>query len=237
MKQRFGALMCLLLGSVLIVGGSLGTSDAGGGVTVLSCGTQLTVGNVAPPPTCPLGQIAITETSSGDQTPPANWTVTITSSNCRFPTGGTSVAVTVPNGGTKNSPDLYQNTSGTGSTACSYALSETAVSGFTATFTPAGPYTLPQAPVGASMRDVTVKNVSAVAPKPTPSTATATATVKPTASATQRPAVQVAPTPASGGTLPRTGTQHAALEISLGGGLVLLGLLLLLAGRPPRTQD
>lgn len=238
MKQRFGGLLCLLLGSVLLAGGVLGAGDAGAASVVPQCG-ELQVGATQ---LCPTGSIVIIEntTGTGLGVPSGGWTVTLTSTNCNLP-GNVPSETVVPDGGPAATVSgLFQNTGGPVPTPCSYLLAETAVPSYTATFEPPGPYILPQ--TSESSVRVALHNVGFIPATPTP-TATPTATPAATPTATPRATASATPSPApspttagngSGGTLPFTGSGHLLAQVVIGLGLLLLGVFLLLTGRRTR---
>ena len=234
MKQRFGGLLCLLLGSVLLTGGVLGAGDAGAGSVMPQCG-GLQVGLPQP---CPTGSIVITEntTGTGLGVPSGGWTVTLTSSNCRLPGTVSKITVQVPDGGPATVSGLFQNVGGFDTTACRYLLAETPVPSYTGTFEPVGPYTLPQS--SESSARVVLHNVGFIPATPTPTaTPTATPAATPRATASAAPSPAPSPTTAgngSGGTLPFTGSGHLLAQVVIGLGLLLLGVFLLLTGRRTR---
>ena len=219
MTKKLGAILCLLLGSILIAGSLGGTADstAGTGTPPTQCGGQLN-GIVVP---CPLGTISITKVVSGTGTVPAGgWVVTVTSSNCvLFP--GSSATVTLPAaGGTVATDPLFLFTQSDGKTACAYSLTEAAVAGFTPSFLPAGPYTIPFNPLAPSVLSVTLTNTGRT-PSSTPPVSTP---------ATSTPA----PTVTASAALATTGTSHVRPTLFVGIALCLLGVVLLFGGRRPR---
>ncbi len=229
MKRRFGGVLCLVLGTVLLVTGlrTGTTGDVGNVVSPCSANIGITVA-------CPTGTIAITEethvTGTPVPTPPANWTVHITSS-CDDPATGNPVAqdVTVPNNATGTSAALFVFDTTAHSTSCSYALAETgAPTGYTATFTPTSPVTIPwdETNSGSSIK-VGLANVLVVAsrtPSPTPTptpTASSSSSAEPTATATS-----------SAAAVANTGAREQIRATAwIGGALCLLGLVLLVTGR------
>ena len=219
MTKRLGAILCLLLGSILIAGGLGGTADSTAGGTVPRCDVQVN-GLVFP---CPLGTISITKVVSGTGTAPAGgWVVTVTSSNCALPVTSSNTVTLPAAGGTVATQPLFLFTDSTHTTACAYSLTETAVAGFTPSFLPAGPYTIPLA---ASVLSVTLTNTadvtSSTPPVSTPPVSTpATSTPAPTATASAA--------------LATTGTSHVRPTFFVGIALCLLGVVLLFSGRRPR---
>lgn len=231
MKRRFGGLLCLALGTVLLVTGLRSGATGDVGRVSSPCGGG--VAGVAP--TCPTGTISITEqthvTGTPVPTPPANWTVRVTSS-CDDPSTGNPVAqdVTVPNNGTGTTTALFIFSDTGQGTSCSYALAETgAPAGYTATFDPASPVTIAwnESNSGSGLK-VGLVNALVVAPtKPTPTrTRTSTAAGSTSAAATSAAASSSAAPVANTG--PHEQVRAAAW---IGGALCVLGLVLLLAGR------
>jgi len=225
-KLRVGGVLSLVLGGVLVTGGTLGL-DAGAGTPPPSCG-GLAIGT--PTPTCPLGKLNLSETTTGSGTPPVGgWLVDIASTNCKlYGTAASTITATVPNNGSVLSDLLYQNTDGPETTLCSYTVTQHAVAGFTTTYDPAGPYTLPETEDNSAVTNVGVMNDSPVvvaSPTPTPAAA----------SPTPAPETSEQSTGAGGGAggLPATGNAHARAEILAGVALCFLGFFLLFAGRKP----
>ena len=229
MKRRFGGVLCLVLGTVLLVTGlrSGATGDVGNVSSPCS-------GNIGIAVSCPTGTIAVTEethvTGTPVPTPPANWTVHITSS-CDDPATGNPVAqdVTVPNNATGTSTALFVFDTTAHNASCSYALAETgAPAGYIATFTPTSPVTIPwdETNSGSSLKVALVNalEVASRTPSPTPTrtrTASSSSAAEPTATETS----SAAPVAATG---PREQIRATAW---IGGALFLLGLVLLVTGR------
>jgi hypothetical protein len=180
MKQRFGGLLALALGAVLIGHGITAGADGGAGVAPpgAGCGTASPVG-ITPVDQCPTGTIVITETTAAAVTPPpGGWQVTITST-CIDPLTSDPVnrTLTVPDGGSATSFGLYifQYYGGNAnSPKCLYVLAETPVPGVTATFTPA-----PEVQIGFDANSQSARTVAvglanaATVPTTTPPTTTA----------------------------------------------------------------
>ena len=228
MKQRLGAFLCILLGAVLITTGL--TSNSGGdiGGVVPSCG-EVAIGIAVP---CPTGTISFTETTTGTgATPPANWTVHITST-CLDPATGLPVdmTVSVPDGGTNSSGPLEVFTTNTHSTSCSYTYVEDPVPAhFTATFAPTSPQVIPFS--GGSTNSGLKVDLTNAYTAPTPTTsapASSSAAATPTATATTSPAPTTEPVANTG--------PHEQIRASvwIGVALCALGLVLLVAGRRRR---
>lgn len=147
MKERFGGLLAVTLGVVLITTGiHSGSSGAVGGPPP-DCGTGISGVAVV---TCPTGTINIAETTSptpgaGDPTPPAGgWQVKITST-CLDPITNASVdtTVTIPDGSNATSEPLFVFTNENENVSCIYNLSPVAVTGFTSALDPVSPVTIP----------------------------------------------------------------------------------------------
>ena len=143
MKQQFGGLLAIALGTVLLVNGLTPTSEGTVGIAAGRCG-GVSVGAL-PSQLCPTGSIVITDTTTPAAGAPTSWDVTITSANCTSPdpTGQpVNVVVTVPTGGSKASSDLFVYTdenAAENSTKCEYTLTRNADPAYTVTFTPLPP--------------------------------------------------------------------------------------------------
>jgi hypothetical protein len=227
MKQRLGALLCILLGAVLI-GTGLTTSSAGDvGATAVGCGT-VQVGQVN---LCPTEQITFTKTVLGtDPSPPANWSVHITST-CLDPATSLPVneTISVPSGGATNTSDLFIYTTTAHTTLCSYSYVEDPLpSNCTAAYVPASPQEL-------SLRIGLTVAVTNTCNAPSTSTAPPSSSSASTPPPTTVTDTTVAPTPSESSTaapISNTGP-HEQLRASvwIGIALCVLGLVLLLAGR------
>lgn len=235
MKARLGAILCLLLGAILIQNG-LSAGTAGAGAAPNPC---FTVGVSA---ICPNGSIVVTEKTDKNGNPavhaPSSWSLELTS-NCYV--APANQAKTVPDNGSVTFSQLYVYTSAQATQQCSYTLKQTPVAPFTTTFDPPSPYTfLDGVPVPTAFKtnttglvqDVTITNKAPAAPKPSSSSASATKTATPSVTSQQ-------PTPSSSSSpiLATTGP-HTPVRGSLIAGIALcvLGGALLFAGRRrPRT--
>ena len=223
MKQRIGALLSIVLGVALIVTGTTSGSTVGASFIF---GGQVPL--VVAVPNCPTGHIVITKDVTGSGTRPVGgWHFTIDSTNCDlFP--GSSADVTIPaGGGTVSSDPLYATTEiatdGTPGTLCDYTVTETAVTGWTTTYSPTGPYHLGTAQSGNNDVAVTVTNTSPTITTPPPTTSTAVTTT-------------VVAAPSSTEALANTGTKYMKPATIAGVLLVLLGLGLLVAGRTKKGR-
>lgn len=232
MKRRVGAILCIILGAVLIGTGLNATATGSVGLTVPTCGATQ-VGGVTP---CPTGTISFTETTTGTgATPPANWTVHITST-CVDPATSQPVdqTVTVPNGGTGTSTPLELYTNSAHTTACSYTYVEDPVpANFAASFAPASPQTIPDGggPTDSGLKVALTNTYTA----PTPTTSSATTSASASASATS----SAVPTPPSSSAAPLATTgprEQIGASVWIGAALCLLGLVLLVAGRTRRRS-
>lgn len=227
MKQRFGALLCLALGTVLIVTGLNGTSSGNVGATVADCGVG-TIGGFVP---CPTGTITFTETTTGTTSPPATWTVHITST-CLDPATGLAVdqTVNVPDGGSASSTALELYTTTSHGATCSYAfIEENIPPGDTVTFDPASPQTIPDDTTPSdSNLPVALTNVF------TATTSSSTTSVPTSSSATSSSAATSVATSSSSasGALSNTGPRETVrTSLWIGIALCVLGVALLLGGR------
>ena len=222
--RRLGAVLCLVLGAVLIGTGLNSTSAGSVGAAVPDCGTPAGV-VVA----CPTATISFTEITTGAGAPaPASWTVHVTST-CLDPGSGLAVdqTVTVPNNGNAATTALYLYTNSTHTTACVYNYVENPVPAhFTATFAPLSPQGL----VASEGLDVTLTN--AYTAPPTTTVAPSTTSVAPTTSN----AASALPT--STDALANTGPRSQVRgSVWIGAALCALGLVLLVAGRKRRTAS
>lgn len=237
MKQRFGAILCILLGAVLIGTGLNGTAAGSVGLTVPVCGAA----QVGTAVLCPTGTISFTETTTGTgAVPPANWTVHITST-CLDPATGQPVdqTVTVPDGGTGASTPLELYTDSGHGTVCSYTYAEDPVpANFAAVFAPASPQGIPDSG-GASNSGLKVALTNTYT-APTPTTSSATVTASASVSASVTASSSAVPTPAASSSaagLANTGPhEQVGASVWIGAALCLLGLVLLLAGRTRRRS-
>lgn len=221
--SAIGGLLSLLFGITIIVSG-VAAQDAGGLVAVPGCGAISQAGTTVP--TCPLGTVTVTKVVVGDApVPETGFTVEISSTNCLI-LSDTPVLTVFP-GEPTVSFQLFQfsGTPGSGSTVpCSYALTETPVAGFTASYAPAGAFQLPQTS-GTSNVDVTITNTSQVA-STSPSTTSPAPTTEP-ATSTAPATATVAPS-TSAPALANTGRSNTTPQLILGAGLCLLGLVLII---------
>jgi hypothetical protein len=249
-KQRLGAVLCLVLGSVLIWSGlsTSATGTVGNPVTICQPRSDL-VGQVTPGQ-CPTGTITFTEVTnlSADPsvTPPASWTITVTST-CVDPNTGDPVdqTVMVDDGTSASTGALYVYADSSG-TQCSYGYVETPVARFTTTYNPDPPQPIPfSQSLTANNLPVTVTNTVQALPtsssaSPTHTrTRTATPTHTRTASSSAAPTVVTtsfpAPSSSSAPVLATTGPRDSVgVSLWIGIALCLLGLVLLVAGRRPR---
>lgn len=244
MKHRFGGLLSLALGAVLIFTGlNGGASGAVGGIAKPTTCGSVVVGVSA---VCPTGKITITSvtdtSATGAATPPSTWSVKVTST-CLDPNTSSAVSrtVSVPNGGSAAVTDLYVYTDDTSTASCAYDLVQTAVAGFTTTFDPASPVTLPY-DGGDNARAVTLNNVaaattsSAAPSSTTPASSPASSSGVPTSSAaTSSSAVARARASSSTAPLAATGPRSdVRSSVWIGIALCLLGLVLLFGGRVRR---
>ena len=260
MKRRFGAVLCLALGAVLLTSG---LTDSGG----VSVGVANTCGAFTVGATfandCPTGTITITETTAivtgkvagvhaaATPTPPAGgWKVLVTST-CIDPNTGTAASqtATVPNNGTASTGPLYVFTSYQGTTPCSYALSQTNTpKGFTAAFVPTSPVTIPFTAGSPKASNLAVKlgNTAQAAPvSPSPSVVTTTPVPPTVVTETPAPSASVSGSlvhesvsvaPSSTAPIAATGPRRPiGVTVYLGIALLLLGAALLVGGLPRRA--
>ena len=236
MKRNFGGLLCLVLGTVLLVTGFRGGVSGDVGNVVPACTAAAPGFNVP----CPTGTITFSETTNVTgtpvPTPPATWTVHVTST-CDDPLTGNPVAqdVTVPNSGSQSTTALFIYNDVAHNATCSYAFTETgAPAGYTPTFTPVSPVTIPwnESLSGSNLPVALVNALTVASRTPTP-TATASRTRTRTATATAEPTSTAAPS--SNAPVANTGPHEQVKATAwIGGALCLLGLVLLIAARRPR---
>ena len=229
MKTRLGAILAILLGAALIATGTM-SGGATVGATTVSCGS-VPIGVVSPG--CPRGAISIDKVVVGPGTrPSAGWTFTIASTNCTlFP--GTSANVHIPAaGGIVKSGTLYstQNSlvaNGSGP-ACDYTVTETAVAGWTTTYSPTGVLHLGQSLTANNDVSLTVTNTS---PTPTPTPSASSSVIIDTTSSPAPTTASASPT----GTLANTGSKNVQPATYIGIALVLGGVVMLFASRRRKT--
>lgn len=244
MHNRLGAILCLLLGSVLIWSG-LSASSSGSIGTTSFC--QGNIGTTTPCPTGTINFAEVTDLSAAPgTTPPSTWTVRVTSPNCSSPSdSAVDEVVTVNNNDNASTGDLFVWGDATHSITCEYAYTEDPVAGYTTTYNPIPPHALTfgggQSNSGLK---VTVTNAADALPTKTKTpTKTPTKTATPSKSPTHSSSSSKAPTavtsaPAgssSAPTLASTGPRHSVgTSVGVGIGLCALGLVLLFAGRRPK---
>jgi hypothetical protein len=242
MKVRFGAILCLILGFVLIQGGL----TSGGSSTVGAASPCLTVGAVG---FCPVGSLTVNEVTDANGnssvTPPASWSVTLSSTNCTVAGEPTK---TIDNNGSATWTGLYVYTNSDFTAQCEYSLAEDESGVYTASFDPPPPYTFLdelnqqgafRAHANTAQQSVNLTNT---APKAATSSSASSSAASSSASSSAAPsATATVPTTApsfsasSSPVLATTGP-HRPVRGSLIAGiaLVLFGGFLLLAGRRPR---
>jgi hypothetical protein len=234
MKQRLGAIFCVILGAVLIGTGLTNTSTGTVGALPVDC----TGGNIGIQVVgCPTGQIAFTKTVQGtDPNPPSSWTVRVTST-CDDPNTGLPVnqLVQVPSGGTANTGDLFVYTDTTHSTVCSYAYVEDPLpANCTSVFDPASRQGVPIR-VGLAVSVTNTCNRQTTTPPPPPTSTTAAPTPTPTSTVITD---TFGPTPTTTSTtqpISNTGPREQVnASVWIGVALCVLGLVLLVAGRARR---
>ncbi len=228
MKQRFGALLCLALGAVLITTG-LSEHGAAVGTVAPSCGGQ-GPGITFP---CPTGTISVTETtapgSASAHAPAAGWIVHITSA-CLDTSSGDPVdlTLTIADGDTATTDPLFLFADVQHLTPCSYALAADAVANFTGAFDPASPVVIPFTlnQQSGNSADVALTETY-VAPSTSSAPSTSPTSIVTTDSAL--PSASVSPITAATG--PR---EQVRVTVYIGIALCLLGLVLLVGGRAQR---
>jgi hypothetical protein len=228
MKRRLGALLAIALGSVLVAFGATGTGSTVG-VSFTLCGGQ--VAGVATP-ACPTGHIVVTKNVVGSGPAPAGgWVFTITSVNCvLFP--GSSDTVTIPAvGGTVSSDELYSSETvspGLTGPACDYHVAETAVAGWTTTYSTTGVLALGTSVESNNDVGITVTNTAIrTSTSAAPSTTTVTTTVPASTPASASPTDALA----------NTGAKHVKPTLFAGIALIAFGVVMLFAGRRPRRAS
>lgn len=232
MKQRFGAILCMLLGGVMIAGGLGGTSDATAGSVAPTCGQILQIGT--PAATCPTGTITFSETTVGT-TSHGPWSVKITSS-CLDPNTNSAVdmTVTVPDGGSKASGLLYIYPDQSGATTCSYAYTEAPAPLYDTTYAPTSPQSITFQAEGPSNLDVSITNtfvpptsVTRAPSSPASSSRAATSEARTTAPASSAGASAIQ--------LSNTGPRsQVGATLWVGVAVFLFGAVLLFVGRRPQ---
>jgi hypothetical protein len=264
MRVRFGAILCLILGAVLIQSG-LSSGDSSTVGLANPCMVTTTIG--LPNGSCPVGTLTLTEVTDANgntsAAPPDAWTLRLTVVNCAPPANPDQ---TVTNNGTVSYTGLYVfNLSET--EQCEYTITEDQVAPYTATFNPPPPYTfldgvtLPQPGFKANSTTTSVQTVTltnrakapAASSTPATPTPTVTTTATPTTTKTTAPSNTASATLASeppvtpsspvasasaAPVLATTGPHHQVRGSLIAGiALVLLGGVLLIAGRRPRRAQ
>jgi hypothetical protein len=229
MKRRLGAVLCILLGAVLIGTGLAGNSAGDVGGVAPTCGVSIGVSVI-----CPTGTISFTETTTGTGAPhPAAWHVHITSS-CLDPTTGSAVdqTVNVPDGGTASSGPLELYTTEAKTATCSYTYVEESIPAHvTATFDPVSPQTIPDAG-GQTNSGLKVDLTNAFA---APTTPPSSSSAPPSSSApASTPVAASSSTAAVANTGPH---EQVRASVWIGVALCVLGLVLLVAGRTRRRAS
>ena len=237
MKQRFGALLCLALGAVLITTGLHAGTDAAAGATAPTC--QIPVGVSL---SCPTGTITVHETTvnPADGTiPPGGWIVHVTSTTCTRPNGSSvNETLTIPDGGSDHTGQLFIFADPGHAASCTYVLTEDPVVGATAVFNPTSPVTIPFS-VDIHTRNVLVTNTftpvtTTVTPTPTTSAPTS---VSPSVSASSTVIIDTLPPVSPTAPIANTGPhEQIRSSVYIGIALCLLGVGLLLAGTIQRRR-
>jgi hypothetical protein len=244
--------LSVLLGSVLIWMGLTASGTAVAGTTAPGPASCEILDRAVHQPrgegeACPTGSITVTEVTdlSADPSanPPSQWTVTITSANCTMPDGSMVDQVLAIGNNSNAFTDqlLLYGDAFTHNIACEYAYAETPRARYTTTYDPTPPHAIPDTGADSTLA-VTVTNAIAALPtssSPAP-THTRTHTATPThTKSTSSSAAPTAVTSASSSAAPIlavTGPRSSVgPSVYAGIGLCGLGLVLLLAGRRPRT--
>jgi hypothetical protein len=238
MKQRFGALLCVALGAVLITTGLAAGTDAAAGLSQPTC--QVPIGAAL---SCPTGTITVTETTvnpADGTVPPGGWIVHVTSTTCTRPNGSAvNETLTIADGSHDKTGQLFAFADPGHATSCTYVLTEEPVAGATAVFDPAPPVTIPFS-VDIANRNVALTNTFAppsttVTPTPTtsaPSTDTGSPSVSLSSTAIIDTVTAVSATP-----IANTGPhEQIRSSVYIGIALCLLGFALLCAGTVQRRR-
>ncbi len=232
MKQRLGGILCVIFGAVLI---GTGLSSGGGSGVVGSTPIDCTGGNVGLVVACPVAQITFFKTVQGtDPSPPASWTVHVTST-CTDPASGIPVnqIVNVPSGGSASTGNLFVYTSSAHTTLCSYSYVEDPLpSNCTSLFAPASPQTL-AIRVGLDVDVTNTCNVVTTTPPPPPTSTSATSAT-PTRTITDTSSAVSTPAPSGSTTAPISNTgprEQVRASVWIGIALCVLGFVLVVAGR------
>jgi hypothetical protein len=249
MRVRFGAILCLILGFVLIQGGLSTSSSSSVGTVSDPCTVTNSVAHIGTTGFCGLGELTVDElTTANGQDAPASWSLTL-DTNCALPEGELATQP-IDDGGTVTWDGLFVYTNDDRTEQCSYTLTEAAVPGFTATFTPPGPYTFDdefnpddafKPAIAGLSQPVALANIGAAATTSASSSASSSASASASSSAAPTSAQATVPSTApsfsssSSPVLATTGP-HRPVRGSLIAGiaLVLFGGFLLIAGRRPR---
>jgi hypothetical protein len=240
--SRLGGVLTFALGLVLMISGLVGGNGATAGEIIPQCGGGAEAGAIVPT-TCTVGTLVITKELVGTGPVPAGgWVVTITSTNCVLPVLSDDTVTLPAAGGSASSDPLYQFSGPprVNATPCEYTLAETAVAGWTPSFSPDGPYVLPQTATDPSELSVALTNTAVVTtttPVPPPSTtpplttAPVTTTPATTVAVSDPGTTTPAPSPSASPALAATGARRVGPQVLIGALLCLIGLGLVLTSR------
>ena len=230
--KNLGAWLIIAFGCLLTVGDlGAGGAQVGGG----TCGGPIVIGSVF----CPQGALSVTKTVVGTGTAPAGgWTVTLGSTNCSAGLAGRQdLVATIPSGGgVATFNGLFISTvSGLNAPSCLYTLTESAVTDWTPSFAPAGPYTVSASQTtNVALTNTATPATTTTAPATTTTTiAASTTTVLPTTTAppTSAAVQPVTPTTPTAVALPATGSRASRPTFYIGLGFILIGTLILFSRR------
>jgi hypothetical protein len=221
MKERFGGVLAVTLGVVLITTGIHSGSAGIVGGPPPDCGAPIG----AAVPVCPTGTINVAELTTptpvaGDPTlPVGGWRVDITST-CLDPSTSNPVNFTLKVGNDNNATThpLFVFTNDNQDVSCSYTLKPEAVTGFTSTLAPPSPVTIPFA--GGQTNSGVKVNLAETFVRVVPTTPATTPTT-------------AASSPVLAETGPRT---RIGASVYFGIALVLLGGVMLFGGTFRRRQ-
>jgi hypothetical protein len=228
MKQRLGAILAIVLGTVLVAMGATEGSGATAGVPPVLCGSIPVIGGVTP--VCPTGHIVITKDVNGDSAaaPASGWNFTITSTNCVIFPGSKDTVHIDAAGGTVSSDALYSTLFANANGDCAYTVTEDSAAGWTTTYSPTGALVLGSSQATGNDIDLTVTNTQIrTSTSGAPSTTTVTTTVPASTPASASPTDALA----------NTGAKHVKPTLFAGIALIAFGVVMLFAGRRPRRAS
>ena len=228
--KNFGACLIIAFGCLL----SVGDLGAGGAqVGFVTCGSANAQAGANPVQQCPTGTISVTKTVVGSGTLPAQWTVTLGSTDCPNSLIGLINPVDIPSGGgVANFNGLFVAADFAGTMQCHYTVTETPVTDWTPSFATAGPYTVTAGQTTIiALTNTATPATTTTAPATTTTTIAASTTTALATTTTNAAVAPETPTAPTAVTLPATGSKTSRPTFYVGLALILLGSVILLTRR------